>query len=195
MLFILPILLSFALAAYALLTEPMRPELLVYAGVLLGIGLLLRLFRVWKRRQEEPSWVVIDGSNVMHWAEGPPTLDTVAAVLSAVKAQGLVPLVWFDANVGYKVADRYLGPGRLARHLQLDSRQIRVAPKGTPADPLLLEDAQFLGARIVTNDRYRDWAESHPMVAEPGFLIRGRLQRNAVILDLDFEVGARDVTT
>ncbi len=178
----LPFLLSIALAAYALLDEPLRPERMFYAAALASIGLILWFFRL--RKRPEPRWVVIDGSNVMHWAEGPPTLDTVAAVLSEVKAQGLLPLVWFDANVGYKVADRYLGPGRLARHLRLDERQVRVAPKGTPADPLLLKDARFLGAQVVTNDRYRDWAESHPMIGEPGFLVRGRLQNDAVILDL-----------
>jgi hypothetical protein len=27
------------------------------------------------------------------------------------------------------------------------------------------------GRRIVTNDRFRDWAEAHPEILEPGFLI------------------------
>ena len=51
-----------------------------------------------------------------------------------------------------------------------------VVPKGTQADTYLLETAQEFGVRIVTNDRFRDWAEAHPQVLEPGFLIRGGMR-------------------
>ena len=35
---------------------------------------------------------------------------------------------------------------------------VMVAPKGQPADPHILFVARDLGARIVSNDRFRDWA-------------------------------------
>ena len=34
----------------------------------------------------------------------------------------------------------------------------------------------------MTNDRYRDWTEAHPEVAEPGHLIRGGMQDGKVWL-------------
>jgi hypothetical protein len=66
--------------------------------------------------------------------------------------------------------------------LGLEARQVLVVHKGTPADPFLLQTAREFGARIVTNDRYRDWAEAHPQVREPGFLIRGDVQAGRVRL-------------
>jgi len=36
----------------------------------------------------------------------------------------------------------------------------------------------------VTNDRYRDWAEAHPEIKEPGHLIKGGYRDGKVWLDL-----------
>lgn len=126
--------------------------------------------------------IVVDGSNVLHWRDGNPDLATVARVVEALKKQGLEPVVWFDANVGYKVGNRYLGPGPLSRALGLAERYVFVAPKGTPADPLLLHGASRLNARVVTNDRFRDGAGDYPRVNEPGFLMRGRVTAREVTL-------------
>ena len=117
--------------------------------------------------------ILIDGSNVLHWTGG-PDIETVATVVADLKGRGLRPVVWFDANAGYLVDDRYLGPTALARLLHLPARQVFVAPKGTPADPLILEAAVALQAQVVTNDRYRDWLDVHPVAAERGRLVRGR---------------------
>ena len=59
--------------------------------------------------------------------------------------------------------------------LSLAPVRVTVPAKGTLADPLLLEEAVRMGARVVTNDRFRDWAEAHPAVTEPGFLVGGRV--------------------
>lgn len=128
-------------------------------------------------------WVVIDGSNVMFWEDERPSLSTVSAVVGEVKKAGLTPLVWFDANAGYKVGDRYMNPRDLSRAIGVPIKQVRVAPKGSPADPLLLEDAAKLGTGVVSNDRYRDWAETYPSVTQPGVLVRGRMQGGAALLD------------
>ena len=179
---------QFAGPAYSALVD--LSALMVVASLLLWLAGLWR--GGWslphRRTRPEPRWIVVDGSNVMHWADNAPMLGVVASVLADLKGRGFYPLIWFDANVGYKVEGRYIGPDRLARHLRLDPRQVSVAPRGTPADPLLLTDAQRLNARIVTNDRFRDWAESHPRVAEPGFLIRGGWRLGRVTLDLGDEV-------
>jgi hypothetical protein len=132
---------------------------------------------------DERRWVVIDGSNVMFWQDETPSLSTVSAVVGEVKKAGLTPLVWFDANAGYKVGDRYMNPRDLSRAIGVSRKQVRVAPKGSPADPLLLGDAARLGTGVVSNDRYRDWAEAFPSVTQPGVLVRGRITDGAAQLD------------
>jgi hypothetical protein len=150
--------------------------LVAFAAVLWILG--------WRRRPPV-AWIVVDGSNVMYWEAETPSLDTVRHVLRAVESEGLVPVVWFDANVGYLISGTYLGPETLARKLGLRQGQVLVAPKGTPADPLLLEEAARLGARVVTNDRFRDWAADHPIVLEPGALVRGRVRDGLPTLAFD----------
>ena len=81
--------------------------------------------------------------------------------------------VMFDANAGYKLQDRYQDDRHMARQLRLPEDRVLVVPKGVPADQYILTAARDLGARVVTNDRYRDWLERFPEAAEPGFLIRG----------------------
>lgn len=162
--------------------ETLFPALI--ASALVAVFLVL-----WTRRRvarssggSEESWVLVDGSNVMHWQDQTPCLDPVKAVVSQLAAQGHVPGVVFDANAGWKLMGRYLHDGDFARLLGLESRQVLVVPKGTQADPFLLKTAREFGARIVTNDRYRDWAVAHPEVLEPGFLIRGGMRDGAVWL-------------
>ncbi|PLL11567.1 hypothetical protein C0V75_16230 [Tabrizicola sp. TH137] len=152
--------------------------LLAVVASLAALILLLRAM-IGRRRKEghdrRQDCVVIDGSNVMFWQDDVPRLAAVTAVLDEVKRAGLKPIVWFDANVGYKVADRHMGPRDLSRALGLPLRQIRIAPSGTPADPLLLEEAAALGTGVVTNDLYRDWVEAFPSVRVPGVLVSGRV--------------------
>jgi hypothetical protein len=125
----------------------------------------------------------VDGSNVMHWQNEVPQIATVRIVVDALEARGFHPGVVFDANVGYKIGDRYQDDAAIARMLGLTENQVLVVPKGTPADPCLLQTARDLGARVVTNDRYRDWAEAHPEVRTPGFLIRGGFRDGSLWLD------------
>jgi hypothetical protein len=153
----------------------------VSAGMV-AVAVIL-LFR-GRRRAGTVAWIVVDGSNVMYWDRETPSFETVRQVLRAVEAEGLVPLVWFDANAGHVVAGRYMRPERLAKTLGLQQGQVLVAPKGTPADPLLLEEAARLGVRIVTNDRFRDWAEDHPIVRDPDRFVRGRVRDGVALLSM-----------
>lgn len=158
---------------------------LALSGLLL---LLVLLFRLWRGLRSGPrplpeDWVLIDGSNVMHWLDNTPRLETVRTVADLVRARGYVPGVVFDANAGWKLAGRYLHDGDFARLLGLEERQVLVVAKGTPADPFLLATAREFGARIVSNDRFRDWAAEHPEVLQPGFLIRGRMKGQEACLD------------
>ena len=130
-----------------------------------------RLKRV--KARDRGAWVVVDGSNVLHWRDGTPQLATLVEVLAELSTRGLCAGVIFDANVGYKISTRYLDDRVLAGMLKLPADHVLVVHKGTPADEVILKAARDLGARVVTNDRYRDWADAHPEVRDEGFLIRG----------------------
>lgn len=158
------------------------------SALVLLVGLLRRrVARTGARRI-----VVVDGSNVMHWRDDTPNLATVARVLRLLEAEGLDPVVGFDANVGYLVEGRWLGAAALSRRLGIPSEQVIVAHKGTPADRILLDLAARTGAAIVTNDRFRDWAEDWPLVREPGRLRRGGWRMGAPMLEPDaVSAGAR----
>lgn len=118
-------------------------------------------------------WLVVDGSNVMHWKDEVAQIATVREVVQALTARGYSPGVVFDANAGYKISGRYQDDAEIARQLGLTEDRVLVVPKGTQADPFLLSTARELGARVVTNDRFRDWTDAHPEVREPGHLMRG----------------------
>ncbi|MCC5971632.1 MAG: hypothetical protein JJU15_16940 [Pararhodobacter sp.] len=163
------------------LAIPGFSDLALMAAVLglSGAWLLLRWFL---RRPRQ--WVVIDGSNVMHWRDNQPRLDTLREVLALVKARGFVPGVVFDANAGHLIANRYLHDHAFAKLLRLPASQVMVVPKGSPADPTVLAAARDFGARIISNDRFRDWAGAHPEIGQPGYLIRGGYRDGTLWLDL-----------
>ncbi|MGL4238829.1 NYN domain-containing protein [Tabrizicola sp.] len=168
-------------------TTRLLPPDTLYAGALLAIVFLV--LWLWNRAARHPAvpvepkaWILVDGSNVMYWQDNAPKLTPVLQVIGALQAQGYAPGVVFDANAGWKLAGKYLHHGDLARLLALPVEQVLVVPKGEQADPYLLETAREFSARIVTNDRYRDWAEAHPQVSEPGFLIQGGMRDGRVWL-------------
>lgn len=188
----LVLLLASVLAALALRpvgAEAASAAFLLAAICALASGLLLLRggWGFWRGRARAavsaPPWVVIDGSNVMFWQGEVARLETVAAVLREARRAGLRPLVWFDANAGYRLANRHMGVAELARGLGLPRGQVRVAPSGTPADPLLLADAARLGTGVITNDRYRDWVADYPSVRVPGVLVTGRVADGVARLD------------
>ena len=153
----------------------------------LFLAALFLLPRLWRSVRPVPrvvgeDWVLIDGSNVMHWQDNTPSLETVRNVVDQVRKLGYVPGVVFDANAGWKLAGRYLHDQEFAKMLGVEARQVLVVAKGTQADPFLLQTAREFGARIVTNDRFRDWAEAHPEVQAPGFLIRGSAGESGITL-------------
>lgn len=153
-------------------------DLSVVPAVEIGSLMIVASLVLLLRRPRK--WIVVDGSNVMHWQGDVAELETVAVVLKALIKDGFHPVVWFDANVGYKVSDRFMSDAALARHLPVPKRQIMVSPSGTPADPLILEGAIELGARVVTRDRFRDWVDQYPRVKEAGFLLRGSVENGVV---------------
>lgn len=125
--------------------------------------------------------VIVDGSNVMHWG-GEPSLTVLSRVLSELQNRGYGPLVYFDANVGYKLFNKHLNHKQMAQHLGLPAENVVHAPSRVPADEIILEHAVKEDLRVVTNDRFQDWKFKFPKVAESGFLVKGRWQEGSVIL-------------
>ena len=161
----------------------LQPHVLLLLGLLAFLGL-----RHWLRaalaRRRRPA-LILDGSNVMHWRDATPSLETLSEVVWHLTAKGYRVGVVFDANAGYLLSGRYLHDGALAQHLRLPVSRVMVVPKGTPADPVILDTARDMGARVVSNDRFRDWADAYPEVTAPGFLIRGGYGAKGPWLRLD----------
>ncbi|MGR3648094.1 MAG: NYN domain-containing protein [Shimia sp.] len=163
---------------------------------LLAMFLLSRVLRFLlyrdRKRQPEPqpeptrtrNTVIVDGSNVMYWKGGAPNLDTLIEVLDSLRSKNLKLGVMFDANAGYLVSEDYMHDGAFAMRLGLSAENVLVVPKGTPADATILLAARDMGARVVTNDQFRDWAEEYPEVAQEGFLIKGRYRKGKLWLGL-----------
>ena len=120
----------------------------------------------------------------MHWQDNTPDIRTVQAVVIHLQAVGFKTGVIFDANAGYLLTDKYRNERYFARKLKLKTNQVMVVPKGTPADAYLLQASREMNARIVTNDRFRDWADAYPEIAEPDRLIRGGFRNGNLWFDL-----------
>ena len=189
-----------ALAGYAFLRDgPVLSDLMLLALILVLASLILLIKSAIRPRAQPPAeqdaphrWIVVDGSNVMHWMDNTPRIETVRAVVSELMLRGYSPGVVFDANAGYKLGGRYKGERELGWMVGLPQDRVFVVPKGTQADPFLLASARDLGARIVTNDRFRDWAEAHPEVHDPGHLIRGGYRDGGLWLEAAAPKGASD---
>ncbi len=177
----------FGLAVGASVVAALLPEWAWIYPVALPVGLVACLVILLRRPRRQPTpaavtQVIVDGSNVMHWDGGAPSLDPVRAVVRNIEAQGMTPGVIFDANAGYKIGDRYMDDEVFAQLLGLPHSNVLVVPKGTSADSFILEAARGMRARIVTNDRFRDWEDRFPEVRDPDTLIRGGFRNGALWL-------------
>lgn len=163
---------------------------MIYA--LLGLGVLaLVALGLWMGRERrgppapDRPVIVVDGSNVMHWGEGVPSVKTLGLVLRELQGRGFEPLVYFDANVGYKLFGRHMEVAELVGLLPVVGReQVAIVPSGTPADPFVIEEAIRYGGRVVTNDRFMDWRGQYPAIRGKGFLVKGSVRGKRVELRL-----------
>lgn len=163
-------------------------DLVLWAGACAVVGIVLWSLIIVRRasrtRKIAPQWVVVDGSNVMYWNDNTPKIDTVREVLDQLSALGFTPGIMFDANAGYLLMGQYVHDQTFEKVLELPRDHVMVVHKGVPADISILEAAREYGARVVSNDKFRDWAETYPEVQKPGFLIRGEYLAGKLCLDL-----------
>ncbi|WP_439526073.1 NYN domain-containing protein [Roseovarius mucosus] len=153
----------------------------IAALILLWRALFLRITASAAPEPEtEPNRILIDGSNVMYWRDNTPRIETLREVIGQLRRIGFAPGVVFDANAGYLLTGKYKHDDAMAGYLGLAEDWVMVVPKGTVADRYLLTVARDVGAPIVTNDRYRDWAADYPEIKQSGRLIRGGYRDGAL---------------
>jgi hypothetical protein len=119
--------------------------------------------------------VVIDGANVAYeerGAGGKPKLSNLLKVRRELEERGFEAVVLVDASLKYDIDD----------HDQLEtlirSQQIRQVPAGTDADFFIIQFAHELDALMVTNDRYKDYAERFPWIPDrrlPYMIVKGEV--------------------
>ena len=119
--------------------------------------------------------VVIDGANVAYEersAGGKPKLSNLLKVRSELEERGCEAVIIVDASLKYDIDDQE------QLEALIHSQQIRQVPAGTDADFFIIQFADQLDALMVTNDRYRDYAERFPWIPErrlPYMIVKGEV--------------------
>ena len=118
---------------------------------------------------------VIDGANVAYEersAGGKPLLSNLTKVRRELEERGFEAVILVDASLKYDIDDQE------QLETLIRSQEVRQVPAGTDADYFIIQFADQLDALIVTNDRYKDYAEQYPWVNErrlPYMIVRGEV--------------------
>jgi hypothetical protein len=119
--------------------------------------------------------VVIDGANVAYEersAGGKPKFSNLLKVRRELEEKGFEAVILVDASLKYDIDDQE----QLENLIR--SQQVRQVPAGTDADFFIIQFSQELDALIVTNDRYKDYADQYPWVTErrlPYMIVKGEV--------------------
>ncbi len=119
--------------------------------------------------------VVIDGANVAYEersAGGKPKFSNLLRVRRELEEKGFEAVILVDASLKYDIDDQE----QLENLIR--SQQVRQVPAGTDADFFIIQFSQELDALIVTNDRYKDYADQYPWVNErrlPYMIVKGEV--------------------
>jgi hypothetical protein len=117
---------------------------------------------------------VVDGSNALFGGgtSDKPLVKNLETVTRELKAAGWKPVVFVDASRKYDVDDPIRLKAMISRRLIYEAK-----PK-TPADLWILRYATERGCKVLSNDRFKEWAEKFPIVADAE-----RFMRFAVVPD------------
>jgi hypothetical protein len=119
--------------------------------------------------------VIIDGANVAYEersAGGKPKLSNLLRVRGELEERGFEAVILVDASLKYDIDDQT----QLESLIQ--SQQVRQVPAGTDADYFIIQLAEQFNARVVTNDRYKDYLEQHPWITDrrlPYMIVKGEV--------------------
>ncbi|MEH6648024.1 hypothetical protein [Sulfitobacter sp.] len=101
------------------------------------------------------SQILVDGSNVLFWQGGQANRTVPAHVVQALCARRFAPRAYFDNSIS-----RHITSAELDAVAAL--AEVIIAPRGTPADAMLLADCADGRLQIVSNDRFRTWRGQYP---------------------------------
>ncbi|MBS1304318.1 hypothetical protein [Loktanella sp. SALINAS62] len=153
----------------------------LFLMVLLAVLLVRRARRVGTTAAGPQASVIVDGSNVMHWGGGDPSLIVLTRVLQSLRDdKGHIPAVVFDANVGYKLFNRFHGHAAMASAIDMPQHLVLVVDRGVIADEAILDVAARHNLPVVSNDRFRDWSVQYPWVRKKGRVLRGTWKDGSV---------------
>jgi hypothetical protein len=94
---------------------------------------------------------IVDGSNVAHSTEGGSArLENLVLMRDKLAEKGLEPVLVVDAALRHQIDDT------AGYEKMVENGEVKQAPAGTDADYFILSFARELGARVVSNDRFRD---------------------------------------
>jgi hypothetical protein len=119
--------------------------------------------------------VVIDGANVAYEeksAGGKPKLANLLKVKREMEERGFDTVIIVDASLKYDIDDQ------TQMQALIESQHIRQVPAGTDADFFILDIADQHGARIITNDQYRDYRDRYPWIQDrrlPYMIVKGEV--------------------
>ena len=120
--------------------------------------------------------IVIDGANIAYIEQtetGQPKVSNLEAVYRALKRRSYRPILIIDASLIHDVDDR----GQLEDFL--DNPDVQQAPSQTDADYFVLETADRLDAKVVSNDEYDRYKSEYPWIEErrvPLMIVEGEVE-------------------
>lgn len=126
--------------------------------------------------------VVIDASNVAHTnkkEDSKPLMSNILAAVDALKESGDEFVIIADASLRHEIDDKE------QYEKLLESDNVEEAPAGMDADHFILELATNENAKILSNDKFRDYADEFtninsmriPFLIENGRLTIGKIRK------------------
>src|SRR5207247_8417312 len=106
---------------------------------------------------------------------GEARLANIRLVEAKLREDGFEPLIVADAALRHQIDERD------EYERLINDGKVNQAPAGTDADYFILSFARELGARILTNDRFRDRAKDFP--DERNRIIRYMIVGGEVVLE------------
>src|SRR5689334_5755670 len=119
--------------------------------------------------------VVIDGANVAYEersAGGKPKLSNLLKVRNELEERGLEAVIIVDASLKYDIDDQ------TQLETLIQSQQVRQVPAGTDADYFIIQFSEEFNARVVTNDRSKDYLDDYPWITDrrlPYMIVKGEV--------------------
>lgn len=149
-----------------------------------------------KHAESVPSGTLflLDGSNILHWGRSVHgiSLRAVRAIVNELKRRGEAYQVYFDASAKHCLKANAAELKQYEKLLTDDPDHFHQVPMGTCADDfLLLIASQDDSAKIMTQDRFKDYADRYPQVIHSdrlllGMVVQGQIHFPGIDLNIPF---------